>query len=60
MIELSAVQFLALVGLSGGQLLALIGIFTRLGALIVQGADHESRLSKLESSHAPGSPRVPA
>jgi hypothetical protein len=48
MIELNAPQFLALVGLSGAQLLALTGIFVRLGRLIVGHADHEARLIKLE------------
>jgi len=48
MIELTTPQFVALLGLSGAQLAALIGIFLRLGRLIVGHADHEARLTKLE------------
>jgi hypothetical protein len=51
MIELTTPQFVALLGLSGAQLLTLIGIFNRLGRLIVGQADHESRLTKLESKN---------
>lgn len=51
MIELTTPQFLALVGLSGAQLLTLIGIFNRLGRLIVGHADHESRISTLETKN---------
>lgn len=61
MIELTAPQFLALAGLSIGQLLTLIGIFTRLGRLIVGQADHETRIAKLEGvEHVGRSDRVVA
>jgi hypothetical protein len=51
MIELSPPEFFALLGLSGAQLLTLIGIFNRLGRLIVGQADHESRISTLEKQN---------
>ncbi len=48
MIELTTPQFLTLLGLSGAQLVALWGIFLRLGRLIIGHADHETRIRKLE------------
>ena len=50
MIELTTPQFLTLIGLSGAQLIALWGIFLRLGRLIVGHADLEARIAKLERS----------
>jgi hypothetical protein len=52
MIELTTPQFLALAGLSVSQLLTLIGIFNRLGRLILGQADHESRITNLERKAA--------
>jgi hypothetical protein len=48
MIQLSTVQFLALLGLSGAQLCTLAGIFLRLGRVGARQDDHERRLLKLE------------
>lgn len=51
MIELTAPQFLALLGFSASQLLVLTGIFIRLGKVLDTQASHHARLLKLESTN---------
>lgn len=48
MIALTTTQFVCIIGLSGGQLAMLFGIFLRLGRLIVGHAEHDVRILQLE------------